>query len=347
MREPMSASHAPFADPVDVPRTWRRWWQARPRWLKIAVWAGVGAIALQAAIAVRIWFGLMETPEMARLRSVGGTVVFTSIGPSLLNPLPQWDFLVDGFWGRSNQDVTFIVLQETGTDELVAWICDEFPNVQVLMISESPITSTGISHIPRLSQLQYLNLRSTNVDDRAAGFLSQLPNLRTLEVQETLFTDAAIPALMKNPSLIRLEVGGTEVGREAYIDWLNSRNDPRLVTSIAPSEENLSLSGSIRWADGAMSAVFNGRVEIFASCRGANRVIVEKDRFEFCFSRSLGQKLFEELANGVDGDYRFVLTLNGQASAPVDFQVTDGRPSIRRMEFVMPINEATARSLSP
>lgn len=343
----MSALQKPFADPVDIPRTWRRWWHARPKWLKIAAWTGVGAIVLQATVVVRIWFGLMETPEMAHLRSVGGTIGYSYPTPSWINPLLHREILVDGFWGRSNRDVTSIFLQYHGTDELLSWICDEFPNVQFLMISESPITSIGISHIPRLSKLQFLNLRSTNVDDRAAETLSQLSNLQTLDVHETLLTDAAIPRLMKNASITYLEVSGTEIGRDAYNRWLNSRNNPALVRSVAPSQENVPILGSIRWTDGSASAVFCGRVEISASCRRTDGMVVEKDRLEFCFSRSLGKKLFEELADGADGDYSFMLTLDGHVSTPVAFQVTNGRPSIRRMEFVMPINEATARSLSP
>lgn len=203
----MSASYAPFADPVDIPRTWRRWWQARPRWLKIAVWTGVGAIVLQGAIAVRIWIGLTDTPEMARIRAMGGGVSFHgAFSPSKPTRQQQFRLLVEGFWGRSNRDVVYICVQRTGSDELLKWICQTFPNLEVLIVRESPITSAGLAEIAGLSQVRYVDFCATNLDDRAAESLSQLPELKTLDLSDTLLTDAAIPVLRNNTSFTTLGV---------------------------------------------------------------------------------------------------------------------------------------------
>lgn len=339
----MNAVQKPFADPVDIPRTWRRWWHGRPRWLKIAVWAGVGAIVLQGAIALRIWIGLMDTPEMARIRAMGGGVSFRGASsPSRPTRQQQFRLLVEGFWGRSNNDVDSICVRRTGTDELLKWICQTFPNLEVLMVQESPITSAGLAEIAGLARVEYVDFRATNLDDRAAESLSRLPNLESLILSETLLTDAAIPVLMNNTSFTTLGVSGTDVSREAYIEWLASRSDPRLVKTFAPREDELSISGSIRWADGSVSAVFEGRVEINASYRLADEEEGGDQLYYGLFTRSLVQDFFLKMANGVDGDYRFVLTLNGHVSAPVTFQVTNGKPSITRMEFVMPVDEATA-----
>lgn len=342
----MSESHVPFTDPVDVPRTWRRWWQGQPRWLKIAVWTVVGAIVLQGAIAVRICIGLTDTPEVARIRAMGGGVSFHgAFSPSKPTRQQQFRLLVDGFWGRSNRDVVYICVQRTGSDELLKWICQTFPNLEVLIVGESPITTAGLSYISQLSLVYYVDFRATNLNDLAAVPLSQLPALKTLDLSDTLLTNAAIPVLTKNASLTTLEVSGTDVSREAHIQWLASRSDPRLVATFAPKADELSIPGSIRWADGTVSAVFEGRVEVHASYRLAAGEEGSDQLYQGLFFRSLVQGFFLKLANGADGNYRFVLTINGHVSTPVTFQVTDGHPSIQQIEFVMPINEATARLL--
>jgi len=341
----MSELHAPFADPVDIPRTWRRWWHEQPRWLKIAAWTVVGSIVVQATIAVRIWVGLMDTPEVARIRAIGGGVSFHgAFYPSRPTRQQQFRLLVEGFWGRSNRDVVYICVQRTGSDELLKWICQTFPNLEVLIVRESPITTAGLSHLSQLSQVRYVDFRATNLNDLAAAPLSQLPKLETLDLSDTLITDTAIPELRESSSLAALAVKGTEIGRVAYVKWLASRSNPRLLTTFVPRANELSIPGSIRWADGSVSAVFEGRVELIANYRLVDGESSEKQLYKGLFTRSLAQDFFLELANGADGDYSFSLTLDGHVSDPVTFQVIDGRPSVRRLDFVMPVDEATARA---
>lgn len=299
---------------------------------------------MQVAIAVRIRVGLMDTPEMARIRAMGGGVSFRGTSsPSRPTRQQQLRFLKEGFWGRSNRDVDYVCVRRTGSDELLRWICQTFPNLDVLIVQESPITMAGLSHLSQLSLVRHVDFRATNLNDLAAVPLSQLPELKTLDLSDTLLTDAAIPVLMKNTSLSILVDTGTEISREAKTEWLASRSDPLLVKTFAPKDDELSIPGSVRWADGSVSAVFEGRVEIHASYRLADGEERSEQLYQGLFFRSLVQGFFLKLANCADGEYRFVLTLNGHTSAPVTFQVTEGRPSLSRMEFVVPVDEVMAR----
>jgi hypothetical protein len=102
------------------------------------------------------------------------------------------------------------------------------------------------------------------------------------------------------------------------------------------------IPGSIHWKDGSVTGVYSGLVKLDAKCDRLDGAECQPiSREQTTFTRGMALDALRDLANGADGDYRFVLTLDGHVSAPITFQITSGRPSISRMEFVMPVDAAT------
>lgn len=341
----MKVSHASFADPVDIPHTWRRWWDGRPKWMKVAVWTGVGAIVLQVAIAVRIWIGLMDTPEMARIREAGGQLRFYSTSAPPRGLLREWR---DGFWGRSNGEVESIQLKGGATGELVAFIVKEFPNLAGLKITESPISADALMGLEQLNKLILVDFRATNLDDRAARILGKTKSLRYVCLDETFVSMATVEELDRQLTLSLLQVAGTNVTQNEMQRWLQANGSAYSYVLSGLDRFGYLLPGSIRWLDGSVTGIHDGLVKLDAECvRADGETCTPMTMERTSFTRGQVLEMLGDLANGADGNYRFVLTINGHVSTPVTFQVMDGHPSIQQIEFVMPIDEATARSLGP
>jgi uncharacterized membrane protein len=67
----------------------------------------------------------------------------------------------------------------------------DFPNLRVLDLSHTAITSRGLASLKNLNKLESLNLTATNVDDQGIQLLSRKPGLRHLYFFETKSTTDA------------------------------------------------------------------------------------------------------------------------------------------------------------
>ena len=102
------------------PRTWRGWWLAKPKWLRIGCWAAFGMVLLHVALAVRIAIGLIEEKPIKELHQGRNTsviqlnLVYTwerSGGHFFNNRHYEWYcFIMAGLCGRSCSNVEQIEL---------------------------------------------------------------------------------------------------------------------------------------------------------------------------------------------------------------------------------------------
>lgn len=346
----MSASHAPFADPVDVPRTWRRWWQARPRWLKIAVWAGVGAIVLQGAIAVRIWVGLMDTPDVARIRAAGGSVQYASNYLELRSVrLPRFihpPTLLEGLWGRTNSDVQSIHLREVATDELLSFVGKNFPNIKTLVLNGSRITAQGLASL-RGSPLTSLDLEDTNLGDEAVAEIARHPQLVSLNLSGTLVTDAAVPELLKRLKPHRLKLSYTDVTAAAVTAAGTQPTGSGSFFGTILTDNSTYQPSRVIWADGRVSGSIHTPTRVRWMAKYPNGQTRSSEWTAPAFRRALGCEVCEQLAAAGDGEYHVTIQVGQYTSKPIDVTVENGKLSVTRLDFVMPVDEATARSLGP
>jgi hypothetical protein len=341
----MSTSHASFADPVDIPRTWRLWWHARPRWLKIAVWAGVGAIVLQGAIAVRIWVGLMDTPEVARIRAAGGSVMYASSYLDfrflrLSNRFVHPPTLLEGLRGRTNADVQWINLRGIATDELLAYVGEHFPNIRTLVVNGSPTTAQGLASL-RDCPLTSLDLEGTNIGDEAIAEITRHTQLVSLDLSGTLITDAAIPELRRLSQLSLLNLSYTDVTDAAIAELRNPSEKGPIAGTILTDSASYEPSRMI-WADGRMTGSIRANTRVHWMAKYAGGQTRSSDWTISEYQRALGCGVCEELVAAGDGEYRVTMQVGSCTSKPIDVAVENGKLSVTRLEFLMPVDEATA-----
>ena len=85
------------------------------------------------------------------------------------------------------------------------------PEIRIISLRHTAITSGGLAHLQMLGNLEHLDLAETGVDDIGLGHLNELKSLRHLNVMGTKVTDAGIEKL--KAALPGLDVVG--VGSEA------------------------------------------------------------------------------------------------------------------------------------
>jgi hypothetical protein len=83
-----------------------------------------------------------------------------------------------------------------------------FPQLEILLIHDVPVTDVDLQHLDGLTQLKSLTLDSPNVTDAGMGHLKGLTNLEVLNLWETHETDAGLQCL---EGLTKLEVLGLRV----------------------------------------------------------------------------------------------------------------------------------------
>lgn len=340
----MSASHAPFADPVDIPHTWRRWWDGRPKWLKIAVSTAIGVIVLQAAIVARIWVGLMDTPEVARIRAAGGSVQYASNYLDLRSiRLPRFihpPTLLEGLWGRTNRDVQSIYLREVATDELLAFVGKNFPSIKTLVLNGSPITAQGLASLQG-GPLTSLDLEDTNIGDEAIAEIPRHSKLISLDLSGTLVTDAAVSDLRTLSPLFRLNLSYTDVTDAAIAAMCKSPGQSSFVGSILTDSSSYDPSRII-WADGRVTGSIHTPTRVRWMATYPNGQTHSSEWTTSEFRRSMGCGLCRQLAEAGDGEYRVTIRVGTYTSKPIDVTVENGKLSVTRLEFEMPVDEATA-----
>ena len=90
-------------------------------------------------------------------------------------------------------------------------LLSEFPDLEVLKLSKTSITSDGAKHIAACKNLTELSLADTRLKDEGLAELSVLLKLRKLDLSGTGVTDAGMDALVKLRSLEELALNGTAI----------------------------------------------------------------------------------------------------------------------------------------
>jgi hypothetical protein len=335
---------------TDLPsRTWHRWWLEWPKWFRIGCWAAIVMFGMQVvmaiALAIRVHYGLKPTPEIAALQRRGVLVVYDSNRYG--EPFRGYNDIVDGVKGRTNADVTGIRFPTSSGDQAkfrateadLLDIGRQFPNLEWLAVGDGDITVAVLADFQRLMNLRTLELAQLDIDDAIVEQLSQLKRLNRLDLAETLVTDASVPLLQSISNLEHVNLSYTDVSLAAIQNW---RAAPRTGTCFIGTEKVAGFDavlGSIRWKDGGRSAGFPGsysRIQKFAG-GSSSEMSTGLTRTRLWWPPSAW-------GNG-NGDYQLSLKLGDYESEPVTVTVQDGKPSIDRIEFVMPCTKAEALGL--
>lgn len=346
----MSIDNLPPDDPerLAMGRPWpQRAWGRVPGWARIALAALLALCVLYVALAIRVWYGLHDPPEVAAIRGPGRHIIIPGTNRDFRNPLNWVEAIPIGLRGVSAKDVTAVRLNEQATDELVAYIGRNFPNVQSLYFSGGDITSQGLLALKNCPRIYSLDVSDTDVDDGLAELLPHLPRLTTLIAMNTNLGDGFTRAAAQHPMLEYCPIEGTDITREAVAAWKTARPGTRIQTDF----DRIAIRGVIRWSDGTSSRHFKGRYEI-------GRYGPQSTDDSGSWSRSsTGQSTGlsgdhlqwspQEFQNERDGNYQFRLKLGKIDSLPVEFTVMNGQPSVDRVEFRMPVTRAAAEQSTP
>lgn len=348
---PTSMNDLPADDPerLAMARPWpRRAWERVPGWAKIALGALAGLFVVYVALAIRVWYGLQDPPEVAALRGPGRHIIIRGGNRNLRNPLDWLEAIPIGLRGVSANDVTSVRLDEQSTDELVAYIASNFPNVQALYFSDGKITSQGLLALKNCPRVYFLDVSDTDVDDGLAELLPHLPALTTLFAMNTNLGDGFARAAAKHPMLEYCPIEGTDITPEAVATWKSARPGTRIQTNF----DRVIMHGVIRWSDRSTSRHFGGQYELGRYGPQLSDGTGTWSRSSIEASRGLhGDRLQwspQEFENERNGNYQFRLKLGKFESTPVDFTIKDGKPSTSRVEFQMPVTrEEAERDANP
>jgi hypothetical protein len=87
----------------------------------------------------------------------------------------------------------------------------QLPNLQVLNLKETKVTSRGLRYLPTCTDLKELELQETQIDDEALRYIGQCRKLTRLKLQKTRVTDAGLAHLQGLTALESLDLEGTLV----------------------------------------------------------------------------------------------------------------------------------------
>lgn len=107
--------------------------------------------------------------------------------------------------------VKLVVLsrKEIAAEELPS--LDRFPNLQTLILRNTPATDDHLKQLARLKSLTSLELSGTKITDAGLAELAVLTNLAGLDIGSTGVTDDGLKELVALESLHRLYLNGTQV----------------------------------------------------------------------------------------------------------------------------------------
>jgi hypothetical protein len=94
------------------------------------------------------------------------------------------------------------------TDEGAGELARCLPGLQLLVVSESQMSSVGASRLAGLVSLEHLDLRDNDICDAGAAALTSLTALTRLDLYNTNISTPSIEALACLTNLVSLEVGG-------------------------------------------------------------------------------------------------------------------------------------------
>jgi len=89
-----------------------------------------------------------------------------------------------------------------------------FPNLKIISLYKTSITSSGLKFLSHLKKLESIDLRGTNVDDSGMKYLKGLELLRELDLVNTKVTNSGIQELSGLENLRLLKLRGTRVTKK-------------------------------------------------------------------------------------------------------------------------------------
>ncbi len=99
------------------------------------------------------------------------------------------------------------------------------PDVVVLQMANPDVTDSSLEPLQEMKALEELDLSGTQVTDTGLKILKDLPVLSTLRLARTKITDQGFHStLFAKDSLMRLDLSGTQVGRETVQAWKNAKS---------------------------------------------------------------------------------------------------------------------------
>ncbi len=324
-------------------RPWRqRVWELIPGCAKIGLAAALVMVVVHIALAVRIWYGIQDPPEVVAIKAPGRHIIIPQTNRSFKHPIDWLEAIPIGLRGTSAEDVTAVRLDEQTTDELIAYIAEHFPKVHSLYFSRGNITSKGLMALKNCPELYSLDVSDTDVDDGLGELLPHLPKLTTLMAMNTNVGDAFTVAAAQHDKLEYCPIEGTNITRAAVDVWKTARPKTRIQTDF----DRVAIRGIIRWADGETSRRFRGK---YAVGRHGPQMTDGSGRFARSSTMSSSDLRGDQLRwsgvefqNEADGNYQYRLKLGDIEAEPADFVITAGKPSVDRIEFKMPVTRAEA-----
>ncbi len=98
----------------------------------------------------------------------------------------------------------------TFSDRMISYL-ERFPNLEVLLLNNKPVTDTGVEHIAKLTALKRLSLLGCRVTNEGLAHLASLASLTDLDLGRNQgVSDEGLPYLTGLP-LTKLNLGGTAV----------------------------------------------------------------------------------------------------------------------------------------
>ncbi|WP_010587721.1 leucine-rich repeat domain-containing protein [Schlesneria paludicola] len=325
---------------------WQHTWECVPGWAKIALVSLVVLFVVHVGLGIRVWYGLQDPPEVVAIKGPERHIIIPATNRDFRNPLNWFDAVPIGLRGVSAKDVTAVRLDEHATDELVGHIAKHFPNVQLLFLSRGNITARGLLCLKSCPEIYSLDVSDTDVDDGLGELLPHLPKLTELFVMNTEVGDEFAEVAAQHRQLNYCPINGTNIMPEAVASWQKVRPRTRIQTDF----DRVILRGAIRWSDGEISRRFRGPCEV-------GRFGPEQADGSGTWSRSMIMKLGglradhlrwppQEFKNEPDGNYQIRLKLGEIDAEPADFVIKDGKLSLDRLEFRMPVTRAEAERLA-
>ncbi len=326
---------------TDLPRrTWRQWWLSCPKWFRIGAWATVGLLALHVALAIRFAIGLQESAEITNFRDRAYRMkYFWDPDADDVEPFKGHGLLMSGLWGRSGRNIESVYLIEGATDDDLAFLGKNCPNIRWLHATYANATSEGLKSLRPCRRLVSIDLTDAELFDEAMEFFLAFPDLQDLQLCGTGITNTAIPMLKRIPKLNYLDVSYTDVSSAAVRDW-DVVDNPDGLDSV--------IRARMIWSDGTLGTAFEGFTKLTFESHGMDKSNISRnyDKMLGTSRRFLGEEMtswVSELEKTLpDGDYQFQITLGNYESSPFVVSFKDGCPSTRMVEFQMPVTKAEA-----
>lgn len=258
----------------DGPRTVQRRGERSQRSLLFAAMIGIAVVIVATWLRVRGPAAESGTPAMEPITSVGE------------RPVGEQDLRIILVEDRDDVDAIAVSADEaigirakggwrhsTFDDELLAHVVKRLPGIRYLDITQTRVTSAGLSALRGLAKLTRIDARDCAIGDAGFAHLVAMPNLRVLrlgsdhEAIESI-TDAGLEILARAPSLERLEL--------PFCNEITDEGIVRLATSR--SLRSLNIDGAVDVGDRAYHALAQaGTLREFSHRRHRARRVISDD----------------------------------------------------------------------